>query len=337
MATLRDVASRVGVHPSTVSRALDPRTANLVSEATRARVRQAADDLGFQVDAVASGLRRGHTSTLGVIVPDLGNPYVAPTVRGIENTLESRGYLTFITESQDDQDRASRIFNHLISRRVDAIITLASRTGDAEILLRAARKVPVVIALRDVPSSGLPGVVGDDEQGGRIAADHLLANGHMVVAQLRGPSDVHAFSQRALGFATRVNESGGTLVPFDDCATAPTVAEGQSVMALLLANPGPRPTAVFAHNDLMALGAIEAMNLAGLSCPRDISVIGYNDAPLTAFTNPPLTTIAVPGFEVGRFAAEMALSFIEDRTRPPHKISLPPYLVARASVGRREV
>ncbi len=333
MVTLRDVADLVGVHPSTVSRALDPASSNRVSEKTRAMVRIAADELGFQVDAVASGLRRGRTHTLGVIIPDLGNPYAAPMIRGIENSLESRGYLAFITETQDDRVRASRIFNTLISRRVEAVITLASRMGDEAMLQRAAKKIPVILAIRDLPSSGLPGVVGDDQRGGRIAADHLLENGHRVVAQLLGPSDIHTFNQRALGFGTRVTESGATLVPFSTHANAPSVAEGRTVMAQLLAQPGPRPTAVFAHNDLMALGAIEAIAAAGLSCPGDISVIGYNDAPLTAFTNPPLTTIALPGYELGRFAGEMALSFIEDSSRQAHVLSLPPRLIPRGSVG----
>jgi LacI family transcriptional regulator len=262
----------------------------------------------------------------------LGNPFIAPTVRGIENSLESRGYLTFIAETQDDQARASRIFNNLISRRVDAVITLASRMGDEAILKRAAKKVPVILGIRDVPGSGLPGVVGDDERGGRMAADHLLENGHRVLAQLLGPPDISTFEQRALAFRTRVIESGATLVPFSNYATAPTIDEGRRVMALLLAQPGPRPTAVFAHNDLLALGAVEAIQSARLSCPHDISIIGYNDSPLTDHTNPPLTTIAMPGYELGRFAAEMALSFIEDNFRPAHVLSLPPRLVPRGSV-----
>lgn len=335
MATLRDIAERVGVHSSTVSRALDPTTANQVSPQTRARIRLVADELGFRVDAVASGLRRGRTHTLGVIVPDLGNPYVAPMVRGIENSLESRGFMALITETQDEQARARRIIDALIGRRVEAIISLASRIGDEVMLRKAVKRVPIVLAIRDLPGSGLPGVVGDEDRGGRIAADHLIDLGHVVLAQLCGPTDIHTFTQRRIGFETRVLERGATLIPFSTAANSPTADEGRTVMAQLLAQPGTLPTAVFAHNDLMALGAIEAMGAAGLSCPQDISIIGYNDAPLTAYTNPPLTTIALPGYELGRFSAEMALSFIEDRSRTPHVLSLPPRLVVRASVDRR--
>jgi LacI family transcriptional regulator len=332
--TLRDVADIVGVHPSTVSRALDPASANLVSEKTRARVQAVADELGFQPDAVASGLRRGRSQTLGVVVPDLGNPYAAPMIRGIENSLESRGYLAFITETQDEHARARRIFEHLLSRRVDAIICLSARAGDASILRRAARKVPVVLAVRDLPESGLPGVVGDDERGGRLAADHLLAQGHRAVSQLRGPESIHTFVLRGTGFSSRIREEGLAPIEIEAFAQAPTVDEGHAVMTRLLATHGPRPTAVFAHNDLIALGAIAAIREAGLDCPRDISVIGYNDAPLTRFTDPPLTTIALPQYEIGRFAAEVALSLIEHPDRQSHVLTLPPRLVVRESVRR---
>lgn len=334
MTTLRDVADRVGVHPSTVSRALDPRSSSLVSEGTREKVRQAADELGFQVDAVASGLRRGRTQTIGVVVPDLSNPYAAPIVRGIENSLESRNYMALITETQDDQGRARRVLDALLGRRVDALITLASRTGDDALLRRASKRVPVVLAIRDLPGSGLPGVVGDEERGGRIAADYLIDMGHTRLAQLLGPSDINTFVLRGHGFAARAAERSATLADFTTAARAPTIDEGHTCMAQLLAQHGPRPTAVFAHNDLMALGAIEAITDAGLHCPEDISVMGYNDAPLTAYTDPPLSTIALPAYELGRFAAEMALSFIEDPNRPAHVLSLPPRLVPRESVRR---
>jgi LacI family transcriptional regulator len=128
-----------------------------------------------------------------------------------------------------------------------------------------------------------------------------------------------------------MHDGEATLVSVEASADTPTVDEGRRVMAQLLSQPGPRPTAVFAHNDLMALGAIEAIRSAGMSCPTDVSVIGYNDGPLTAFTDPPLTTIALPGYELGRFAADMALSIIEDPTRGEHVLSLPPRLVPRGS------
>jgi LacI family transcriptional regulator len=123
------------------------------------------------------------------------------------------------------------------------------------------------------------------------------------------------------------------LIESPSVAESPTVAEGMRVMHELLASGGPRPTGVFAQNDLLAVGAIQALRAAGLDCPRDVSIVGYNDAPLTAFTDPPLTTIALPGYELGRFAAEMALSLIDDPTRVANVLSLPPRLVQRGSTA----
>ena len=333
MTTLRDVAKRAGVHPSTVSRALDESSSKRVNEATRIRIRQIADELGFKVDAVASGLRRGKTNTVGVVVPDLGNPYVAPTVRGVENSLENRGYMTFIAETQDDSARMQRVFDAMLARRVDAIISLASRRGDESLLRRTSRRVPVILAIRDLPGVALPGVVCDDQHGGRLAADVLLDHGHQQLAQLVGPSLVVSFEKRSYGFRAQAHERGATVVDSRRAATAPTIEEGRDLMTDLLKRRGPRPTAVFAHNDQMALGAIEAMLDAGLSCPGDLSIVGYNDTPLASHTSPPLTTIAMAGYELGRFSAEMALSYIEKPNRDPQMLSLLPRLVMRGSVA----
>jgi LacI family transcriptional regulator len=331
LATLRDVADRVGVHPSTVSRALDPTTAHRVSVETRERVQSVAAEMDFMLDTTASGLRRGRSHTIGVIVPDLGNPYVAPTVRGIENSLESRGCMTFVTETQDDSARTERVVETMIARRVDAIITLAARRGDEEILRRARESVPIVLAIRDLPGAGYPGVIGDDERGGRIAADHLIDNGHTRLAQLHGNSAIWSFVRRGEGFVARATERGAEVTTSRE-AVAPSIDEGFALMESILES-GPAPTAVFAHNDLLALGAIDAIRRRGLDVPSDISVIGYNDNPLTTHTDPPLTTVAMSGYELGRFSAEMALSTIEDPSRKPNMLSLLPHLVERESVA----
>ena len=132
--TLKDIAERSGVHVSTVSRALDPQKSSLVSEETRTHVRAVAEELGYRLDTVASGLRRGRTYTLGVVLPDLGNPFFAPVVRGIENNLEGQGLMALIAETQDDHNRMSRVLDNLLARRVDAIIMTAAREDDERLL-----------------------------------------------------------------------------------------------------------------------------------------------------------------------------------------------------------
>ena len=329
--TLRDVADRAGVHPSTVSRALDPQKGSLVNEETRTRIRVAAEELGYQGNAVASGLRRGRTGTLGVVVPDLGNPFFAPLLRGVENHLEGRGLMALIAETQDDNGRLSRVLDNLLARRVDAIIVTSARSGDERVLRRSQQQIPVVLAVRDLPGSGIPAITHADERGGRLAAQHLLEHGHRRVAQLRGPRDVSSFRGRGAGFLSRMNESDVIVVEPDDTATYPRLAEGRQLMEMLLAQGDDLPTAIFAHNDLMAFGALEALAHQGISCPQDVAIVGYNDTPMTAFTAPPITTVRLPGYELGRMAADTAVSLIENGEQPGTSLSLPPILVPRAS------
>ena len=331
--TLQDVARAVGVHPSTVSRALDPAKAALVSPDTRARVEAMAKELGYRGDIVAMGLRRRRTNTIGVIVPDLGNPYIAPVIRGIENALEGRRIMPLIAENQDDRDRLSRLLEHLLSRKVDAIITTSARTGDQLALKKAAHEVPVVLAVRTLPRSGLAAVRNDDFHGGTLAARHLLSLGHSPIGQLRGPQDIFSFVERADAFVEQARAAGVEVIDIAESARTPTLAEGKRLMALMLEQVGTPPRAIFAHNDLMALGALDVLRDAGFRCPQDVSIIGYNDAPLVDRMDPPLTTLRIPGYELGRFAAERAVSMIEQPEATYTTISLQPELVVRGSTA----
>ncbi|MFU8840677.1 MAG: LacI family DNA-binding transcriptional regulator [Nitriliruptoraceae bacterium] len=329
--TLKDVAAKAGVHVSTASRALDPTKGSLVRDDTVLRVRAAAEELGYQGDAVASGLRRGRTNTLGVVVADLGNPYIAAVARGIENHLDDRGLMALIAESRDDTARMSRVLDNLAARRVDAVIVTGARTGDERALLRAQQRMPVVLAVRHLPGSGIPAITHDDELGGRMAAEHLLQHGHRRVAQLRGPAEVSSFRERGAGFRRPFEERGIVIIEVDDDAERPVLLEGRRLMELLLAQHRVRPTAIFAHNDLMAFGALQALADHGLSCPEDVAIVGYNDTPMTAFTDPPITTVRLPGYELGRMAADTAVRLIDDHGDPGTLVSLSPVLVPRRS------
>ena len=329
--TLKDVAARAGVHTSTASRALDPAKGSMVHDATVARVRAAAEELGYQGDAIASGLRRGRTNTLGIVVADLGNPFIAPVVRGVENHLEGRGLMALIAETRDEHERMSRVLHNLAARRVDAVIVTAARSGDERILRKAQQQMPIVLAVRHLPDSGIPAVTHDDERGGRLAAEHLLEHGHRRIAQLCGPRDISSFRGRAAGFRERLRNEGIEVIEVDDTAQRPILPEGRRLMELLLARWSEPPTAVFAHNDLMAFGALQALAAQGRACPEDVAVIGYNDTPMTAFTDPPITTIRLPGYEVGRMAADTAVTLIDDREYQGASLSLPPVLVPRHS------
>lgn len=326
---LDDIAREVGVHPSTVSRALNPDRARLVKPDTRLAVEEAARRLGYRPDMVARGLQSGRTATVGVIVADLGNTFVTPIIHQLAAALETAGIMPVIAETQDEHGRFARILDHMLGRRVDAIVTAAARAGDQEIIEAAARLVPVVIAARPLPNSALVQAIHDDRQGARLAAGHLAGLGHRRVAQLRGPLDVANFSARELGFTEACHELGIEEVVVDEIGARPVFEEGERLMEALLALPGPLPTAVFAHNDLMALGGLAALRRASLSVPEDMSVVGYNDLPAMDLVAPPLTTVRYPSREIGRAAGELVIQLLAGDE--PDDVRLEPTLVVRSS------
>jgi LacI family transcriptional regulator len=330
--TLKRIAELAGVHPATVSRALDPNKSAMVSEQTRARVMEKAAELDYQPNIPARTLRDGRSATVGVVVADLENAYTARVVRGVENALEGRGIMALIAETQDDRDRMERVVRALMSRSVDAIITTGARRGSETILRKVSFQVPVVLADRRLSAPGFPSVSPDDVLGGRLAAQHLLDLGHRRVAQLSGPEDISSFERRYKGFTVAVGDAGAELVELGETAREPSAAEGRRLMERLIERGDP-PTGIFAHNDLMALGVLDAMVELGFRCPEEISIVGYDDLPLTAYTSPPLTTVRLPGYHLGRMAAEMAVALTEDPDHEAADLSLPPSLVIRRSTA----
>lgn len=334
--TLRDVARAAGVHYSTASRALNGEQPRRISRETAERIRRVADELGYRPDMVARGLRQGRTNTIGVIVADLGNPFLAPAIRGVENVLEPNGFMTVIAETQDDSKRFQRVLEHLASRQVDGLITTSARLGSAEMLAAfAEREAPVVLAVRGLPGSGIPTVRADDRRGGEIVAGYLVELGHRTVAQLRGPQDMQSFIDRAEGFESALEALGAEMVEVDATAVEPTYEEGQRLMGYLLAGGSTRPSAVFAHNDPMAIGALDVIERSGLRCPEDVSLIGFNDNQYVDHTCPPLTTVRIHSYEIGREAGEMALRVIRNDGERPPDVVIPVQIVPRASTKRR--
>jgi LacI family transcriptional regulator len=332
--TLEDVARAAGVHYSTVSRALDPATLRRVSVDTRKHVQAVAKKMGYQPDMVASGLKKGRTQTVAVIAGDLGNPNIAPVLRGIANELEKAGLMSLISETQDDSARLERVLEHLLSRRVDAIIMTAARLQDAPRLRRLRRQgIPLVLAVQNVPGIRLPAATNDDFLGGALAAKHLLALGHRRVAQLRGPMDINSCYLRAQGFSKTIKAAGAVEVVVRSVAPKGSPEEGALLMRELLDKKGVRPTGIFVHHDLMAFGALTAAEERGLVAPRDLSMIGYHNLPHNDRIVPPLTSIRQPREELGRIAAEILVAMLTSPGRPPAPRRIAPSLVIRMSTG----
>lgn len=330
--TLKDVAERAGVDVSTASRALSPEKSSLVAPATRRIVIEAAQALGYRSNLQASALRRGRTGIVGVIVADISNPFIGPVIRGVTHGLGGRDLLPIMTETRDSSGELAQICEKLLAQRVDGIVVTAGRYGDEPLLRRVASRVPLVLAIRQLPASGLPTVAHDDVAGGRMAAEHLLSLGHTTFAQLMGPADIYSFEARGRGFREAVVAAGHSCVDVHANVTLPTLDAGRVLMDRLLADVGPDvPTAVFAHNDTIAVGALDALTRSGRSCPADISVVGYNDVPLTQYVQPPLTTVRLPSYDLGRLATEVLLMLIDGVEGGSRAVTVAPELVVRAS------
>ena len=330
---LKDVAARAGVHPTTASRALDPAKKHLVTEETRLRILEISAELGYQVNALARGLRTGSSGLIGMVVADVSNPFLPPILQAIEQVIRHEGLMLLIAETHDDRHTMQEILGHFARRRVDAIILSAAHQGDLELVRTTAASVPVVLAVRSVDGGNFPLVTHDDRLGGRLATQHLVDLGHRDLAQLRGPADVSSFSGRSAGFYAVLSETAAREVAPGLVASSPTVQEGFRLTAQLLATDGQRPTAIFAQNDQMAVGAMDALREAGLRCPDDISIVGYNDAPLADHIDPPLTTVRLPGGELGRRVARLALEQLSEDAAEPSTVLLPPELVIRRSTA----
>lgn len=331
MPTLDDVAREVGVHPSTVSRALNPQKAVMVNPATRQAVEEAARRLGYRPHMVARGLQSGRTATVGVIAADLGNPFVTPIIHGITASLEVAEMMPVVAETQDEHHRFARILDHMLSRRVDAVVAAATRAGDRRILEDASRIAPVVIAARPLPGSTLPQATHDDAGGARLVAQHLYELGHRRVVQLRGPLDVANFEHRAVAFTETARQLGMEEVELPETGVLPNFEEGRRLMEAFLARGEP-VSGVFAHNDLMAMGALATLRVAGRRVPDDVSLVGYNDLPMMDLVDPPVTTVRYPSREVGMAAGELVIEALGGSN--PASVCLEPVLVVRASTRR---
>lgn len=309
-ATLADIADDVGLSSSTVSRALDPRRSLMVNANTRERIAEAAQRLGYRPHLPARSLMTGRTQAIVVIAADLGNPWVTPILHGVASRVAVDGIVPIIAETNNDSIVLAELINHMLARGVDAIVILAAQRQDAEVIEYAGRIVPTVVAARTLLGVSVPIVTHDDRRGGEMVAEHFADLGHKLVAQLHGPGDVRNFLLRSEGFTAMSKRRRLRQLSIRDEAVQPTLEEGSRLMTKLLDSASELPTAVFAHNDAMAIGAMAVIRERGLRIPEDISISGYNDMPFTEFLNPSLTTVRYPGWEVGKVAGEVALRLL---------------------------
>ncbi|MBV9774097.1 MAG: LacI family DNA-binding transcriptional regulator [Gemmatimonadetes bacterium] len=326
--TTHDVARLAGVSQATVSLVLGGNPRARVAAATRERVIRAAEELGYRPNIVARGLVRGRSYALGVIVPDLANPFFLEVVRGIERVASTAGYAVLLCDARETTP--ARHLEALRARLIDGVIV--DPLGVEGLPADSLTDLNLVVV--DQPSERWPGVASDAEGAGRLAAEHLLALGHREVAMVGPATDVHSFRMRERGF-TRALRAAGVALPSGWLRRAPaTVAGGEAAMRALLPRRGSRPTAVFCTSDLLALGALKACATAGVAVPGAMSVVGCDDIEMARVVTPELTTVAVPARELGARAARLLLRQLDGRggeTRPGRV--LPVRLVPRGTTA----
>ncbi|HIE71699.1 MAG TPA: LacI family transcriptional regulator, partial [Planctomycetes bacterium] len=332
-ANIKDVANRAGVHPSTVSRVLNPATRSMVSESLAEKIICIANELGYRRNPLASGLRTQRTFTVGIIIPDLTNPVFPPIVRGVEHTLDSEGYIAILADSGSKRRSEQALIENMKAHQVDGLILAAATRKDPLVDQCIDQGIPLVLVNRTVDKHNVAAVINDDELGIDLAVAHLVELGHEKIAYIGGPQRTSTGYTRYRAFLKTIKKARISI----DRALVVNAREfseqsGQALFRELVAT-GRKFTAVVTANDLLALGCCDAMTELGLSCPKDISITGFNDMPYIDRFVPPLTTLHIPHDELGVQAALLLLERIQNPDTPAKQLRLEPRMIVRGSTA----
>lgn len=332
-ANIKDVAHRAGVHPSTVSRVLNPATRSMVSEALARKIIRIADELGYRRNPLASGLRTQKTYTVGIVLPDITNPVFPPIVRGVEHTLDAQGYTAILADTGGKRRSEKGIVDNMKARQVDGLIIAAARRKDAIVDECIEQAIPLVLVNRTVDRHNVAAVINDDELGIELALEHLTELGHRRIAYVGGPQNTSTGYTRYRTFL-KSSRKLGVEIDRDLVANARDYTEpaGQATLERIMERSR-EFTAVLTANDLLAMGCYDALRARALECPGDISITGFNDMPYVDRFDPPLTTLHIPLDELGVQAALLLLERIQEPEAPAKQLRLAPRLIVRGSTA----
>ena len=328
MTTIKDVAHRAGVSTATVSHVINE--TRFVSEELKAKVYQAMGELNYRPNAIARSLRRRKTQNIGVIVPDISHLFLAEVARGVEDAGFELGYNVILCDSDGDLEREADYIELLQEKKVDGIVFVAAGESSSHVQALIEQRMPVVVCDRELPEVEVDTVIADNVGSGYQATEHLIGLGHRRIGCIAGPEVLEISNKRVEGYKKALEKYG---VPLDDGWIIHgdfRCRGGYEAMRKLLALDEPL-TAVFACNDLMAMGAICAASQKRMRIPQNVAIVGCDDIALASFINPSLTTIAQPKHEMGAVAVEMLVERIRDKSRPPARRLLPTELVIRDS------
>jgi LacI family transcriptional regulator len=330
--SLTNVAKVAGVSIATASRILTG-VDYPVTDKTRQKVLKAAEDLGYRPNLIARSLRLEQSFTIGIIVENILSPFIPPIIRGMQERLKQHDYVGITLDSNWDPIVETEAIERLGMRQIDGIIFVESYLRSSDEVSALIDK-PHLFVHRLFNSLGDNSIVPDDRYGARIAVKHLVELGHRRITLINGPEGWDAATNRLAGYQEELAASGiafdPTLVKQGDWQ----VQSGYSATQQLLASRE-RPTAIFAANDLMALGAIYATQEAGLKVPDDLAIVGYDDRDFAGFVRPALTTVQMPCEKMGHVAAESLLSLIRGEIKVVEPALVRGDLVIRQSCGAK--
>jgi len=333
--TQQDIANRLGVSVSTVSRALGGYTD--IAPSTRQRVLQAAQEMGYRPNVIARMLQKQCTDTIGFVIPTHGprfsDPFFSELLAGIGNTAAKRDYDLLVSTRPPNTPEEMQTYERFVEgRRVDGMLVVRTRKQDARISYLLERQFPFVAFGRADLDAEFPYLDVDSKAGMRRLTQHLIDLGHRRIGYISAPLNLMFASHRLQGYKEALESNG---IPFDETVVivgALTERSGHAAGSDLLTRREP-PSAIIACNDLMGLGVISAAQSRGLTVGRDVAVAGFDDVPLSEHAHPPLTTVRQPIYEIGQRTCEMLIHLLQEEKTENSHVILQPTLVVRASCG----
>ncbi|MEW6624533.1 MAG: LacI family DNA-binding transcriptional regulator [Bacillota bacterium] len=326
MPTINDVAKHAQTSISSVSRVLN--NSGYVREEVRRRVLKAVEELQYNPNALARGLIKNKSNTIGLILPDILNPFFAHVARGVEDTARSYGYNVFLCNTDGSIEIENQYLKVLEQKRVDGIIYAASQRGSQLIAKLKDKGTPLVVLDRQIECVDIDTVHINNYQGAYMAVNYLVSLGHRKIAFIGGPKDIQSAVNRENGYREAL-QAHGLVIDEDLIKYGDFRYEGGYEGAGMLLAGKKAFSALFSANDMMAIGAINRFVEAGIKVPDDISIVGFDDIPFAKLIVPQLTTIAQPIQDMSRIAAELLLEQIEGEKKSSREVILLPKLVKR--------
>ncbi|WP_332908491.1 LacI family DNA-binding transcriptional regulator [Paenibacillus roseus] len=326
--TIYDIARLAGVSIATVSKVFNDK--GRISEETRQRVLQISEELSYQPNMLASALTGKKTYTIGLLIPDLVNPFFAEVSRSVEDRAHELGFNVVICNTDNDSNKENKYISLLRQKSVDGIIVATGARNEEALRELIEQRIPVALIAREMSSLPASSVVVDDFAGGYSAASYLIAAGHERIALIAENLEVSSSKERLRGYRQALEEArlsyDENLVLVSDFSV-----QGSKQTALKLLATDSRPTAIFACNDILAIGAIQAARELGIEVPEDLSVVGFDNTILATMSDPPMTTVAQPIQEMGHQVVDLIIQEINNEKKARQRVVLLPELIVRGS------